>query len=490
MKKFPIIALLAGLSLAFIFSSKPKATGKASFPIVFNPYPPKDLSPTATPEELLGFAWSEFFSLNWRSSFSTDKLRDNPDLTWSYEKDPSPFPSLDVWETYAHRTELRPFSNVMLPFDNPPHYSFGTMPPPGVAGSSFTLFDNLDENNEIGSCNVYARVSDYGKTYRVIYQAKVNRDEYDYLYKNYNTKQLLDSARKNNIHNITNDSAYYKGAPGSCNCPKDSFTLCLPCGGAQIPNAPSGQTYTGAIEVKSAWRVLTPKDDASRFFTRTVIVYEKINNVVVYFNRTYALIGLHIIHKTANYPAFVFATFEHIDVENNDMGYVLLDTADHEIGPLHAHFPRLHPIPAAADASTDYAHQLLAAKNPNSIWKYYRIVGVQAVPTNNTAAFSFFMANYVVESDSTLANFRGSGIGTPFNGLPNTLYNGHGVSMGGCQGCHGVAQTQLGGDFSFLMDDVGKPVQTPDVGLTMGKLQRLLKALEQSKPQQKKLRRI
>ena len=34
--------------------------------------------------------------------------------------------------------------------------------------------------------------------------------------------------------------------------------------------------------------------------------------------------------------------------------------------------------------------------------------------------------------------------------------------MGGCQGCHGQAQ-QGGTDFSFLLDNAGKPVVTPDI---------------------------
>jgi hypothetical protein len=45
-----------------------------------------------------------------------------------------------------------------------------------------------------------------------------------------------------------------------------------------------------------------------------------------------------------------------------------------------------------------------------------------------------------------------------------------------------VAQTRLGADFSFLMDDVGKPVQTPDIGLNVGKLQRFIRALEKVEP--------
>jgi len=257
--------------------------------------------------------------------------------------------------------------------------------------------------------------------------------------------------------------------------------LCLPCGGAPIPGG-NGRTYTGAMEVKTAWRPLTPKDDPSRFFTRTVISYQKDpggSGRVYYTNTTYALIGLHIIHKTQNYPNFVFATFEQVDVEQDHMGYVALDSTGKETGPLHANFPRLHPIPAIADSSTAYVHRELLKKNPNSIWQYYRLVGVQGNPTNDENSFSFFLANYVIESDSTLGNFRGSSIATPFNGKANALYMGHGISMGGCQGCHGVAQTKLGGDNSFLMDTIGKPVYLPDIANPNSKLQKYIRTLQQ-----------
>jgi hypothetical protein len=50
--------------------------------------------------------------------------------------------------------------------------------------------------------------------------------------------------------------------------------------------------------------------------------------------------------------------------------------------------------------------------------------------------------------------------------------------MGGCQGCHGVAQQRSGGDFSFLMDTVGKPVYKPDIGIANSKLQRYIKAFQ------------
>jgi hypothetical protein len=462
--------------------AKDKISEAPVFTIEFNAFVPKELSANATPEQLASFAWSEFFSLNWRSSYSINGKRDYPDTTWGYSTDSGAFPDLAVWETYAHRTELRPYNDSMQPFDNPPHYSIGAVVHPSSDSASFGLFDNLDEANEIGSCNMYARVGQYQKRYRVLYQAKTNRDEYEYIYNNYPKKKLLTAATTNNRNNINKDSAYYPGAMNTCNCPPG--ILCLPCGGTPIPN--STNTYTGAIEVKTAWRQLTPADDKSKFFTRNVISYHKFGSHILYSKTEYALIAIHIIHKTQNYPSFVFATFEHVDVEENDMGFVELNALGNEIGGLHAHFPRLHPIPAVADASTQYAHKLLAEKNPKSIWKNYRLVGVQDTPTNDSTSFSFFLANYVVESDSTLANFHGSGFANPHNAGINTLYMGHGLSMGGCQGCHGVAQTTLGGDFSFLMDNIGKPVDTPDVVTSGSKLQKFLKAFKEIELSQQK----
>jgi hypothetical protein len=346
----------------------------------------------------------------------------------------------------------------MLPFDAPPHYSYGVpLSPYPQSNASFGLFDVLDENNEIGSCDIYARVNKYDEEYMVLYQAKVNRDEYNYVLNRYPTKEKLETARNYTLGMIDSIKAYYPGVSNSCNCPQDYKGISLPCG-SNLPDAP-----TGAMEVKTAWRELTPKDDPSKFFTRKVIYFKGDANKVYYDNKTFALIGLHIIHKTVSFEDFVFATWEHVDVEADSMGYRLLDNNGNETGNLVAGYPRLHPIPDIANQSTEYVHSKLKEMNPNSIWLNYRLVGVQAKPTNDVNSFSFFLANYVVESDSTLANFRGSGIGTPHDGKPNTLYRGQFLTMGGCQGCHGVAQQKLGTDFSFLLDSVGKPIFRPDL---------------------------
>lgn len=486
MKRLLIISaiLLAGALFVNFLLKKPvpltngEENVQIDFPIRFMSKPPIELQEGANPIQLATFAWEEFFALNWRSSYNKNGLRDNPDTTWTWDNNTQPFPDLAVWETYAHRTELRPAHGRRTRFDKPPTYSFKKGPriPPGV---SFTLFNNLDENNEIGSCDVYARVNSYQEQYRVLYQAKCNRDEYEYIFYTFPDDQALTNATLNNKTNIRNYNDYYPGANGNtCNCPSTYKILCLPCGNTPNPFY-RNKLYTGAMEVKTAWRSLTPQDDVSKFFTRTVLLYEKEGDSTVALNKTYALIGLHIIHKTANYPNFIFATWEHVDVEQSNMGYIELDTGGNEIPPLVANYKRLHPIDRIIDQSTAAAHKLLKEKNPNSIWQNYRLVGVQGTPTSSDLTPSFFLANYVVESDSTLADFHGSGFANPHDKGVNNLYRGRRYSVGGCQGCHGVAQISFGTDLSFLMDNAGKPVDQPDPGLGPNKLARYLKAFRE-----------
>ncbi|MBL7700699.1 MAG: hypothetical protein JNM14_00495 [Ferruginibacter sp.] len=461
------VLLLASTYIACNNSSDKPADEELSqsgFTIRFMPRPPVDIDSNATPEQLASFAWEELFALNWKSSYPANGLRDSPDTTWDYTQ---PSPDLVVWETFGHRAELRPWSNVMMPFDKPPHYSYGITLKPLNPGDKLDLFNVLDENNEIGSCNMYAFSKSGGQPdpmNLVRYQAKVNRDEYEYIFNNFSDSAKLITARAKTLAHINKYKSYDSlGTPNSCDC-KDKTVINLPCGGSTDPA--TQRIIIGAMEIKTAWRPLTSRDDASQFLTRTVVTFipDSANpNTVYYTNKVYGLIGMHIIHKTRNNEDFVFATWEQVNAEKDSMGYVLLNNGL-DSGTVHPAFPRLHPIASVTDSSTAYAHRLLRKKNPKSVLLNYRLVGVQAKPGNNTSAYSFFLANAVVESDSTLANFRGSGIGTPHNAKPNILYrNNNMISMGGCQGCHGVAQVALGTDLSFLLDNVGKPVFTPDI---------------------------
>jgi hypothetical protein len=114
--------------------------------------------------------------------------------------------------------------------------------------------------------------------------------------------------------------------------------------------------------------------------------------------------------------------------------------------------PVRNKISPVTSASTSYVHKILPR---NSIWQNYMLVGVQGKPTNNdTTQPNFFLANYVIESDSLLARFHGSGFANP-------LY-----SVGGCQGCHGGGAQHSGTDFSFIVNSPNaNPDPVPDSGM-------------------------
>ncbi|SHM58048.1 hypothetical protein SAMN05444266_10971 [Chitinophaga jiangningensis] len=445
-------------------SESPKA-----YAIAFMAKPPHDVALGADDLTLAQFAWNEFLALNWRSSyFNSGRTyqRGEPDYGWSYSSERNGYPDLAVWETYNHRVELRPGNDNMLPFDKIPNYSY--------TKASFTpdiytdahLFHNLDENNEIGSCNMYAHTNLYGQKQQILFQAKVNRSEYEYIRKYYNTAAKLKAANINTYRNIQAYNQYFKGGTSSCDCPESEKVVCLPCGTGS--NASGSKDEEGAIEVKTAWRKLLPEDGAAdTYFKRKVITYrQNPDGTTALINDTYLLIGIHIIHKTRNYPNFIFATWEHEDVTKpqQSIGYVKLDDSGREYGGLIVGYPRVHdPIQATNQANYE-AHRLLRSVSTNSVWQHYNLIGVQAQTTNNSNSNNFFLANYVIESDTTLQIFRGSSINTPIDSGVNIIYNGKQFSMGGCQGCHGVAQFRLGADCSFVCDTVNKPVDKPDIG--------------------------
>lgn len=469
-----ILSLLVIVAGAMVLLQQPTAlfargNNRELYSIQFMPKPPHDIPLGADQLTLSQFAWNEFLALNWRSTYNKNierHERGEPDYYWDYSTDKNPYPDLAVWETYNHRVEFRPGNDIMLPFNKIPTYSYisgSFLSDPGV---DFHLFNNLDESNEIGSCNLYAYTNIYGEKHQVLYQAKVNRDEYEYVRKNYNTAAQLKQANINTYNNIQRYNAYYRGAENTCDCPSSANVICLPCGTGS--NALKSQDPEGAIEVKTAWRKMLPEDGAAEtYFKRNILTYkENPDGSVRAINDVYLLIGLHIIHKTRNYPNFIFASWEHKDVTSPglSMGYVKLDDDGHEYGGIITGYPRVNKVIHEVDQANYEAHRVLDRANPNSVWKNYNLVGVQAQTTNNSASPNFFLANYVIESDTTLQIFRGSSIKNHIDSGNNILYNHQRYSMGGCQGCHGVAQFTLGSDISFLCDTIDKPVGTPDVG--------------------------
>ncbi|WP_299495713.1 hypothetical protein [uncultured Shewanella sp.] len=69
-------------------------------------------------------------------------------------------------------------------------------------------------------------------------------------------------------------------------------------------------------EIKASWRILTDKDDNSRYLTQTALVEtfdEQGKPKNTFTSQTLGLVGLHIINKPEGFPQWVWATFEQVD---------------------------------------------------------------------------------------------------------------------------------------------------------------------------------
>lgn len=511
--------------------------------IEIGPHVPHDLNRPDTSSdqfqvEKAQWAWKQFVALGWKSIYDPDNNvldRGVADTSWHQAWSGPDAPTSVVWETYAHRTELRPYGqpltkdfNSLPEYVSLPYLDGRILKGKNESGgpASFLLLNNLDEDNEIGSADIYlGDVNDKNRDTAplVLYQAKSNRDEYDYLKKTFGHDQYesdgtLAKAAKNNAANIKNFKAYYKGPDGqpdfdTCNVPSNvepSSTIVLPCG------VEGGQE--GAIEIKTAfYRIPAGKEaDFKNFLVRDAIYYTKETPkgseepVYTYHNGKFALLGMHIIHKTTNFPGFIFTSFEHRDLSNMDFSFRLISPLPPLYGSFNPHGAKdpktpggtqigdyqpiarqsgsnptnngqLYPIPPQFKVVNDSAQQQLASFD--SPWQHYQVIGVQAEITDGYSASpsgssgpNHYMANHVIESDAFLGNFFGPGFSSTKAVFPtgnktfpdgsqngdNVLYQGTTHNVGGCKGCHGVAQTAFGTDFSFLMDFSSKPVTEID----------------------------
>jgi hypothetical protein len=429
---------------------------------------PGDIKTDATQSELGYYAWQEFFALNWQSSYSKDNLRTLPDKEWDFKSEAQP--PLTVWETYIHRTELRPGDSVRTAdlSKGLPKYSFTNGAAIDTVTNKITLnnyWNILDEDSEIGSAYLFA----HKNKHQVLYAAKTNLEEYNYVKKYFPND---DDLRAAGTLGSTKGLNYLTSLTKEQMCKSDSISslkdplICLPC---------ANDEQEGAVEIKLAFRKLDASsgDDPSRYITKEVVVF-KPSTLAPYKveaqTETFGLIGMHIIRKTENFPSFIFASWEQVDQRNSGMqtigqnddtvnGVSYMDVDPHRLTPV---IERV--IPETLQDVNKVVQDKIKAENKESVWQYYQLIGVQGNPidyADRTSDNNYFMANFVIESDLALTNFHGS-FGSPFDtSIQNVVSDGKSFNMGGCQGCHGEAQVG-GTDFSFLLDFVGKPVPVPD----------------------------
>ncbi len=467
------MAVVAGLCAPHIASAQ-----------TFTPSPdfPHDVTTTTTafPDvsftNLALFAWQEFVALNYPAD---PAHRGKPMASSSYTDLTGP----RVWETYWHRVEVFPYdempvqSNGKAVITGSPTYRYSPnaftldaahFDTNSTGAMNNQLWNNLDEDSELNVDQMFGQataITDFINANRIVYEAKMNEDAFNYILGN----SLETAATRGPI--LAAGVAGLSSFGGTCaTAPAGQVSLtCGSIGGSE-----------GHVEIKAAWRALSTAELASGdYYAKEVIHYQGVADGTGKIDNkwrvdTYGLIGLHIIHKTVNFPSFTYASFEHVDNITSGIGYIdeITQTGrgtGDTFGASVLVTARDNPIPAPVVAVNAIAQAAVAG----SVWANYQLVGIQAYPTDvsvgrsdavGTASnandnSSFFLSNIVIETNAELQNFTGKlAAGTQAD--MNNWTGGHNINMGGCMGCHGVAQSK-GADFSFLIANA--PFTAPEV---------------------------
>ena len=229
----------------------------------------------------------------------------------------------------------------------------------------------------------------------------------------------------------------------------------------------------GAIEIKAAWKVLGPKDDAKRFFTEEATIVDTRVDIATgrpakqgvfptcnlagegpCCKRTLGLVGFHIAHKVKGRPQWVWSTFEQVD--NAPIQGAIPDPKAHfsfndptctaciENGNPHLmNAPMTMPVQVARTTRVDIPllpkdvndqwHQIVRG----TVWENYVLVSTQWPADPQGTVDEHHQPTPEVLSNTTMETY---------------IQNGD-LKTASCLRCHSFASGLNGcpGDFSFLL---------------------------------------
>ena len=165
----------------------------------------------------------------------------------------------------------------------------------------------------------------------VVYEVLMNEAEFNYIV-------------DNGLYNINGQLAFTKNTPNA-NFPKGNYE----------------DGTVGAVEIKFAWKILESNDIKERYFVNEgYIVNEQTNELE---KKTLGMIGMHISQKTPTGKQWVWSTFEHIDII--DQNTTTIGGTEVVIHPSLTD-PDCEICPVNVDLSSDKA--TLAANKHGDFW--------------------------------------------------------------------------------------------------------------------------
>ncbi|MGZ8182742.1 MAG: hypothetical protein ACXWT1_12320 [Methylobacter sp.] len=380
-KMWTLLPLLlpTSLLLAYSPSSIAKVPPATKQTVSLSYKMPTDIPASATQSQVDTFSWQTFVALNWPA---LPEPRGVPDPNKKIGD-----PGMTVWNTYKTTDEL------FLPNAQDP----GPWNSPMVVGTPIHLSQTSKASGIAMKLSAITQpvggplTDQYGNL--VYYQMSVNKTSYDFII-------------SNKLYDATVQQTY-----GVVTYPSDT------------------------MEIKTAWRIMTPSDDQSRYYTRPAIV---VGQDLKEKSVTVGLAGFHFSVKTPNAPQWVWATFEQVDnvppIQNKVPSSFNSPTSTQQPNK-----ETLPGIPTQVTRATPIAKDLQALNQrwqkalTGTVWQYYEQVGSQY---------------------PTVPNDPASFIGDPVpNILANTLMETYIQPLSSCIACHSTARSLNGkkSDFSFLL---------------------------------------
>jgi len=212
------------------------------------------------------FSWQSFIALNWPADSlgipMPGNFSDQPSMNrvWEYYQDPSQvFQTMEYLQPFEGPVKMQRGMKGFYQFAKTRHELVGLSPSIIEATGQPLIDKNLN----------YA-----------LYEIKMNPDEVNYINANgLNTKE---------------------GQVGK--------KIAFPMG---------NKDSVGAIEIKATWKIMVPGvDDTTKFYCRRASIYvpamESANGKPLYLTETVGLVAMHILHKTTNFPFWIWTTFEQV----------------------------------------------------------------------------------------------------------------------------------------------------------------------------------
>lgn len=409
MKFSTTLKCLVAMSCTLIASSA--LAGNSDY--CHQPSPP---TASGSQSEFDEYAWKTFIALNWPVSKTE---RGTPDCS---EDLGTGTPS---WQTFKLSTE------VFLPnAKNPGSWNAGYQDP----DNSHPLIQYAKASNNVELASVHEAVGGWlidqqgNPTY---FQIWVNQIWYDYVVKN-------DFYNKDNFGNDTR---------------------------IDMPD--------NATEVKSSWRILTEKDDHTRYVTQQskVAAFNSKGKPTGQFQSvTLGLVGMHAIVKAPGFPQWIWATFEHIDnvpdtkavEKSGPNGNYWTTEPDPQPGVIYSYFNAKATNANTSPCNNGDPNDCIAFTTPNPLTRITPIredaaAQNQAYQGSSPVKDTVFEHYQLITTQwPTMPDNPGATNGNPTPTISaNVTMESYIQSTSNCTNCHGTATlpgTAVRSDYSFLFN--------------------------------------